>query len=69
SVSTIGLIFALCWYVSHSMFLTIEIQKRSDRNAGGSDSNRTAKDKTIDATSPAEKATAAQGPLLAWPVL
>jgi hypothetical protein len=69
SVSTVGIVFALCWYVSHSMFLTIKLQTKSDETAG-SDGDLTTADKTLDMTKQAKKkAPVVQGPLLSWPVL
>lgn len=70
SVSTGALLVALCWYVSHSMFLTIKLQKQADIAAAAAniENERSMREKGISRNGN-DDARGAKGPLLTWPVL
>jgi hypothetical protein len=65
-----ALIVALCWYVAHSMSLTIKLQKEADGKAGQKlvDAVPNKNDQNAVAAA-AARAQTAKGPLLTWPVL
>jgi hypothetical protein len=79
SVSTAGLIFALCWYVSRSMYLTIELQRATEKNPPPSGGGGTTLDLSFDVNTITEqerniiaqrrKAPVVAGQRLSWPVL